>query len=1346
VAAENFKVKKGLEVGTAITATSSGVNVTGVVTATTFVGDGSGLTGVTGSGSGVVIKHDGSAIGTASTINFSTNLDVSTISAGIVTITASNSGISNVVEDTTPQLGGNLDLDGKFINGTGGANITGVITATTFVGNGDFVNLDVDGETDLDDLSVAGVSTFTGAIDANGDLDVDGQTNLDDVSIVGVATVTNTSNSNILIETSDTTSSRLVVKNSQRAFAVETVTGGTFRIRDGSVNQERLTINSSGNVSIPNQLDVDGQTDLDDVVVAGVSTFNDGITLGTNSTTFAAKFADDAVANFGTDNDLQISHDNSNALIRNSTGKIVVVGVVSATSGANITGVVTATTFSGSGASLTNLPSGQLSGALPALDGSALTGVTASGSGVVVKHDGTTVGTAGTINFSTNLDVTAISAGIVTITASSGGSNASTFTVTANNSTDETVYPIFVDGTTGSQGAESDTNLSYNPSSNILTAGTFSGNLSGTVNTAAQTSITSLGTLSALTVSGDVTANGNIVGDNSTNISGIASVTATSFHGSGIGLTSLDADNLGSGVIPNGRFPATLPAASGANLTSLTAGNISGTIASGQIADEAVTFAKMQHVGTGVFIGRNDSGSGDIETLTAAEARTLLNVADGATAGITTASSNVTATWSITASDSNGYEFTGPGQDGSEDDPDIYLMRGHKYRFVNTTGNSHPFEFRNAANDADYTDGITGAQNGTQEFSVQHDAPAALKYRCTIHTGNMLGNIYIVGQHLANGANNRVLTATSAYGINAESNMTFDGDDLTISHTGLAVNIFESTDNHSRLRIKSSDASLTQLEFGDQSDADAGEIRYDHANDRMTFHVGNNDEKLQITSSGRIGFGEDSPSRKFSFAYTDGTNFSSSNAVYDFLLWNKANISSYPTCGASIQLRAGNTSAGGGNITGVRRGGANQGDLAFSTTDASGNPVEKLRITSGGKVGIGTNNPTDILDINSDQASAVSDVYIRNHANLGGAALNLWTQGTYTSPTYKAIIGCSDAGGTIRMGAASNHDLLLLTNNDAKITIKSTGNVGINTNNPTNIFESHALGNDSDNFQQISFERKTSANSKQAFGLVIRSNAQTSSGNEPTAYLRFDARPSSLNGSHGGNAIIAFSPIGVTQGTYGSGHLDFYVRSGGTYTFLNDPGNTGEMTPKVRIEGGHSIPTLLIGQTSSNDDANGWTLRGGINSSSCKFTSTDVRTMLDFTSYYSTGSQQSKIYFETTGKIYARTTSIQAYSSERRTKKNIVELNLEKAWNTLRDTPFYTFNFKDEIEGTALHHGPIVDECREDLILPTQKEDEVGIINTVNAEKLQYRAYSALQQALKRIEQLEAEVTALKSS
>jgi len=53
--------------------------------------------------------------------------------------------------------------------------------------------------------------------------------------------------------------------------------------------------------------------------------------------------------------------------------------------------------------------------------------------------------------------------------------------VTANNSTDETVYPLFADGATGSQGAESDTGLTYNPSSGLLTSTGFAGALTGNV-------------------------------------------------------------------------------------------------------------------------------------------------------------------------------------------------------------------------------------------------------------------------------------------------------------------------------------------------------------------------------------------------------------------------------------------------------------------------------------------------------------------------------------------------------------------------------------------------------------------------------------------------------------------------------------------------------------------------------------------------------------------------------------------------------------------------------------------------------------------------------------------------
>ena len=63
------------------------VNVSGVVTATQFVGDGSGLTGIVASGSGIVIRHESSLVGTAATINFNDGINAS-IESGVATIDA----------------------------------------------------------------------------------------------------------------------------------------------------------------------------------------------------------------------------------------------------------------------------------------------------------------------------------------------------------------------------------------------------------------------------------------------------------------------------------------------------------------------------------------------------------------------------------------------------------------------------------------------------------------------------------------------------------------------------------------------------------------------------------------------------------------------------------------------------------------------------------------------------------------------------------------------------------------------------------------------------------------------------------------------------------------------------------------------------------------------------------------------------------------------------------------------------------------------------------------------------------------------------------------------------------
>ena len=58
------------------------------------------------------------------------------------------------------------------------------------------------------------------------------------------------------------------------------------------------------------------------------------------------------------------------------------------------------------------------------------------------------------------------------------------------------------------------------------------------------------------------------------------------------------------------------------------------TVGTAQIDNNAVTLAKLADIATASFIGRTTAATGDPEVLTAAQARIILNVADGATANV----------------------------------------------------------------------------------------------------------------------------------------------------------------------------------------------------------------------------------------------------------------------------------------------------------------------------------------------------------------------------------------------------------------------------------------------------------------------------------------------------------------------------------------------------------------------------------------------------------------------------------------------------------------------------------------------------------------------------------------
>lgn len=105
---------------------------------------------------------------------------------------------------------------------------------------------------------------------------------------------------------------------------------------------------------------------------------------------------------------------------------------------------------------------------------------------------------------------------------------------------------------------------------------------------------------------------------------------ATHSHQNAAGGGSLDAAAIGAGTLADARFPATLPAASGVNLTALNGSNIaSGTVADGRIA--SVLTGKTYNGLTVTNNGTNTLNVAAGKTLTASNSVTLAAGADGVT-------------------------------------------------------------------------------------------------------------------------------------------------------------------------------------------------------------------------------------------------------------------------------------------------------------------------------------------------------------------------------------------------------------------------------------------------------------------------------------------------------------------------------------------------------------------------------------------------------------------------------------------------------------------------------------------------------------------------------------------
>ena len=152
-----IELEKGahLPVGMGITGAGainiSGAITGGVITGSSFSGDGSGLIGVA--------STDNIITGTAATFNtMPVDINAGMTVAGVSTFGAITATSFGAVSGTTGTFSGNV-------------SVGGVLTYE-----------------DVTNVDSVGVVTARSGIDCNGDIDVDGHTNLDNVNIVGVTT------------------------------------------------------------------------------------------------------------------------------------------------------------------------------------------------------------------------------------------------------------------------------------------------------------------------------------------------------------------------------------------------------------------------------------------------------------------------------------------------------------------------------------------------------------------------------------------------------------------------------------------------------------------------------------------------------------------------------------------------------------------------------------------------------------------------------------------------------------------------------------------------------------------------------------------------------------------------------------------------------------------------------------------------------------------------------------------------------------------------------------------------------------------------------------------------------
>ena len=550
----------------------------------------------------------------------------------------------------------------------------------------------------------------------------------------------------------------------------------------------------------------------------------------------------------------------------------------------------------------------------------------------------------------------------------------------------------------------------------------------------------------------------------------------------------------------------------------------------------------------------------------------------------------------------------------------------------------------------------------------------------------------------------------------------YEGASGATANTSADTLVLENSDQGG-VSILTPNASTGNIFFGDAASATVGRLRYDHSVNAMTFFT-DNAERMRIDSSGRVGIGTNSPYAGISVEKSGG--FSSATQYYlpsgnvyvaaqgvsaqDNWIGIKGNYNQ-SSGSANLLLQANFQDTGGqgaGNYIASEATGAGESAITFgrlvsgANSSTAASKQERMRIAANGNVGIGTSSPDYKLDVSTTSATTYSSTTTQDPT-----AIIQNTSGTTGSYAAIRIQSLNGNGGTpssfseiVNESTSGNFrsNMLFKTKNASnasveRMRIDSSGNVGIGTNTFTGTGLNVVGG--------------VSGTIGDGAGIFLGSGSSSSDPNLRGAWLK------AINTSGSNNAHA----------------LSFATNAG-----------SSAPTEHMRID---SSGNLLVNTTTGTS---AFTLKGrstvGFYAQIVQSDSTAVQT------HYMIGFKKGD--GTTIGSIThngANTTSFNT-SSDYRLKENVV--TLDNATDRLKQIPVHRFNFTSDpdtiVDGFLAHE--VQDVVPEAITGTKDAVDDEGnpVYQGIDQSKLVPLLTAALQEAVTRIETLEAEVTALKGA